>query len=268
MEKVESARVWMDIEDHLVPQQRLGAFERALYYHLFRHSRLLGNRTVCLPISALARGTRLTSNTVRKGLRSLAHKQCVKIARRDRLGHTVEVLAPVEIRGCMGGEALPAELGSEAGNWYHEAELRTEVVRREQGRCFYCLREIPTAAAFFDHVVPVSRGGEHSYRNLVACCFECNSAKQSKPADDFLRQLYRSNRLSGAELAGRLAALEGLRRALRLRSLRLRSGQAGQVTGRSDKPRGYRGGRKCARRSFQRGEARPFGRAQGKRRGN
>jgi hypothetical protein len=39
---------------------------------------------------------------------------------------------------------------------------------------------------------------------------ECNVAKGEKPADDFLRRLYRERRLTAAELAGRLRALDAL----------------------------------------------------------
>jgi len=44
----------------------------------------------------------------------------------------------------------------------------------------------------------------------VSCCLECNSNKGERPAGDFLRWLYREGRLTGAELAGRLRALEAL----------------------------------------------------------
>jgi hypothetical protein len=39
---------------------------------------------------------------------------------------------------------------------------------------------------------------------------ECNVAKGEKAADDFLRRLYRERRLTAAELAGRLRALDAL----------------------------------------------------------
>jgi len=61
-----------------------------------------------------------------------------------------------------------------------------------------------------DHVVPQSRSGRNSYRNLVSSCMECNSQKGEKPADDFLRRLYRERRLTATELAARLRALDDL----------------------------------------------------------
>ena len=52
--------------------------------------------------------------------------------------------------------------------------------------------------------------GGNSYRNLVSCCLKCNSQKGERSAIDFLRRLYRERRLSDAELAGRLRALDAL----------------------------------------------------------
>ncbi len=52
--------------------------------------------------------------------------------------------------------------------------------------------------------------GCNSYRNLVSSCIECNSQKAEKPADDFLRRLYREGQLNAAELAARLRALDAL----------------------------------------------------------
>lgn len=39
---------------------------------------------------------------------------------------------------------------------------------------------------------------------------ECNSQKGQKPAEDFLRCLYRQRHLNATELAGRLRALDDL----------------------------------------------------------
>jgi hypothetical protein len=44
----------------------------------------------------------------------------------------------------------------------------------------------------------------------VSCCLECNSNKGERQAKDFLRGLYREHRLSTADLADRLRALNAL----------------------------------------------------------
>lgn len=52
---------------------------------------------------------------------------------------------------------------------------RREVFARDGHLCQYCGKR--TGALTLDHVVPRHRGGEHSWRNLVAACGECNHRK-------------------------------------------------------------------------------------------
>lgn len=210
-EPVNTSQVWIEIEDHLIPSLQLDACEQAVYFNLFRRSRLLGKPTVRIGIIPLARATRLSTGKTRNAVRSLARKGCLKIIKRDRWGHTLEVLAPAEIPGCIPSQPVQAQADLEAANCYREAELRAAILRREHGRCFYCLRSIPDDAVF-DHAIPLAQGGDDSYRNIVACCYECNLEKGSQSPADLLRSLYRRNRLNSAELESRLAALEALQR--------------------------------------------------------
>jgi len=57
---------------------------------------------------------------------------------------------------------------------------RAGVLRRDLRRCAYCGRKADT----IDHVVPRSRGGEHSWENCVAACRSCNSRKADKMLDE------------------------------------------------------------------------------------
>jgi 5-methylcytosine-specific restriction endonuclease McrA len=51
--------------------------------------------------------------------------------------------------------------------------------RRGTGVCHYCRRRIPPRELTMDHIVPVIRGGTSSRSNVVPCCKDCNSRKQS-----------------------------------------------------------------------------------------
>jgi 5-methylcytosine-specific restriction endonuclease McrA len=51
---------------------------------------------------------------------------------------------------------------------------------RDGHRCQYCGAQ----AENIDHVVPRSRGGAHSWDNVVACCRRCNSRKQDRLLDE------------------------------------------------------------------------------------
>ena len=53
---------------------------------------------------------------------------------------------------------------------------RRAVLFRDGRRCQYCGRD----ADSIDHVVPRSRGGQHTWENVVAACRRCNLAKGSR----------------------------------------------------------------------------------------
>src|SRR6476660_6559414 len=53
---------------------------------------------------------------------------------------------------------------------------RRAVFARDGHKCQYCNR----AAENIDHVVPRSRGGEHSWENVVASCRPCNARKENR----------------------------------------------------------------------------------------
>jgi len=50
-----------------------------------------------------------------------------------------------------------------------------EIFRRDHYTCQYC--GMKAKGLTIDHVIPRSRGGEHSWSNLVTACSECNRKK-------------------------------------------------------------------------------------------
>jgi len=58
---------------------------------------------------------------------------------------------------------------------------RAALMHRDRFRCAYCGQKADTV----DHVIPRSRGGEHSWENCVAACSSCNHRK----ADHLLSEL-------------------------------------------------------------------------------
>ncbi len=53
---------------------------------------------------------------------------------------------------------------------------RRGVFARDEHRCQYC----GGRAESIDHVLPRSRGGEHVWENVVACCGHCNAKKRDQ----------------------------------------------------------------------------------------
>lgn len=50
---------------------------------------------------------------------------------------------------------------------------------RDLGCCQYCQKKVTIGSATIDHVIPKSRGGTHTWDNLVIACTKCNSKKGS-----------------------------------------------------------------------------------------
>lgn len=57
---------------------------------------------------------------------------------------------------------------------------RKGVFARDGGRCAYC----GAAATSIDHVVPRSRGGLHTWDNVVAACRRCNHIKADRTLNE------------------------------------------------------------------------------------
>lgn len=55
--------------------------------------------------------------------------------------------------------------------------LRVRILIAAGHRCAYCTTATATSA---DHVIPHSKGGETSERNLVAACRACNTSKGNR----------------------------------------------------------------------------------------
>jgi hypothetical protein len=170
-------------------------------------------------IAWLARGVGVSSKFTRDTVRRLIARGVLHLVECNcRSQHVVRLRLPLEIKGVCAAKTAadrpaPAPgvvINIEEADFLEKQSLREAIHAREGGRCFYCLRRITAHRRCLDHVVPRAELGQNSYRNLVSCCLECNSQKAERPAEEFLRRLYRERRLSTAELTGRLRALYAL----------------------------------------------------------
>jgi len=234
--KVDAESLWKQIEDVVVPQLRLSVIDHVVYSHLVRHSRLEGKRRLRFSILWLARNVRLSGGPTREAVRRLAGQGALRLVERSKAGHVVEVRLPEEIRGVRANTIrarkaahLSSAIGIEEVDFLKTLELRRAIHARERGKCFYCLRRIAARLECLDHVVPRARMQCNSYRNLVSSCMECNSQKGERPAEEFLRWLFRERRLTAAELSDRLRALDLLASGKLRPALSSQGGQGGQV---------------------------------------
>jgi 5-methylcytosine-specific restriction endonuclease McrA len=59
-------------------------------------------------------------------------------------------------------------------------EFVRSVKSKRFATCYYCQKQISSLQIHFDHIVPLSKGGEHSARNLCTSCPNCNLSKHDK----------------------------------------------------------------------------------------
>jgi hypothetical protein len=202
--------VLAEIEDYLIQRKTLSVWERSLYYHLFRHTRVQGDEIKVFAIQPLAQALGMSQSSVRQAIRSLHDKGCARIEERSRRGHLLRVWLPSEIEGVVPPVPTEAPLDIEAIDFFTNRRLLHPLIDREGGRCFYCLRSVNLESCVLDHVVPEAKVRDNSYRNIVVSCHQCNAVKQEQSADDFLRSLYRQGVLSQDDLSERLATLSSL----------------------------------------------------------
>lgn len=70
-------------------------------------------------------------------------------------------------------------------NWIRP-EKRLAIYLRDSLSCCYCNHGVEDSVRLtLDHVIPHSKGGDNSERNLVTACLECNSARGNKPVTRF-----------------------------------------------------------------------------------
>lgn len=195
-------------EDHLFPRLSLTIRERGLYYHLLRHTHVDGKAKALFALSPLAHALSVSDTSVREDIRSLNEKGCIRIEDRSRQGHFVEVLLPENIPGVIPEAETVPTLNLEELDFFSGRRYMQALLHREGNRCFYCLKNVCIDSCELDHAISRVNGTDHSYRNIVVSCHDCNTTKLAAAPADFLRTLYRKGRLSTAEFEERLGALE------------------------------------------------------------
>ena len=207
-------KIIKEIEDYLVPRLKLDLGEARLYYHLFRHSRLVGKHDVLVSVTQLSEVLNCSKNAVKPRLRSLQDKGIIAVTNTGWAGTRIKILLPAEIPGALPEETAVEAKDIETIDFYKDPKYRPAILEREQGRCFYCRRTLADEDSGLDHADPQKANGTNSYRNIVAACHSCNSSKGDDTAEEFLRKLYRRGFLSSPELEERLADVARLKQGL------------------------------------------------------
>lgn len=57
---------------------------------------------------------------------------------------------------------------------------RINVLIRDSYQCQYCKCKLEHKNLTLDHVLPISQGGKTNWKNIVACCMNCNQKKKDR----------------------------------------------------------------------------------------
>ncbi len=200
--------------DLLAP--RLDTYEQAIYLYAVRHSRLVDQAEVVIGFKSARKtfafgigkkGTPLSEGVCYEKIRSLEAKGCIKILGSERSGTRLQVFLPEEIEGVIEPRTDAVSLSLEEMDFFNVPENRNLIVKRENHKCFYCLRQLNDENYVIEHVQSRPEGN-CSYRNIVAACRNCNNRKGASPAKDHLRTLYREGFLGECEFENRMSHLE------------------------------------------------------------
>lgn len=63
---------------------------------------------------------------------------------------------------------------------------RLYVIRRDESTCYLCKKKVEPDEIHLDHVMPLIRGGSHTYENLKVSCRFCNQSKHDKTLEEYL----------------------------------------------------------------------------------
>lgn len=78
---------------------------------------------------------------------------------------------------------------------------RRAVLVRDSFECQYCKGR----AESVDHVLPRSRGGTHTWENVVACCRRCNARKENRTPEEVGLKLRKAPRAPHSNLLLRVS---------------------------------------------------------------
>lgn len=197
---LELPEIFAQVVDYLQP--RLLPYEAAIYWHLFRHSivsqgtqRVRASvRGLCEGVitSSSGQGSKLSYGAVKDALGGLEEKDVIrKDGDTTREGTPYFVRLPEEIPWCVdlirsaqiSTPPTPVDEKRDS-DFYNIPENRLKIYERDGYACCHCGASLTRFSATLDHIQPVSRGGDHSYANLVTSCLHCNSRRGNSPIMD------------------------------------------------------------------------------------
>ena len=182
-----------------------------------------GKRTISVKLSELGKnllsdlGRPMSHSVVKRGVSDLVRLKIVmKSPQKPGQINEYEVKLPSEIREVQEMRKKDAEktekvVDDSRDDFFTDTQKRMEILKREDYKCFYCLRELQRDNFYLDHLVSQAQGGRNYKSNLVASCRACNTKKSTLNPEHFLLENYRKGLLMQEEYHVQKDKLEELR---------------------------------------------------------
>ena len=174
-----------------------------MYLFLFKRAYFEeGKRVISVKLSEL--GENLLSDLGRPMSHDLGLKIVEKRPSKPGQINEYEVKLPSEIREVQEmikreEEKIEEIVDDSKDDFYTDLQKRVEILKREDYKGFYCLRELQRDDFYVDHLVPITQDGQNYKSNLVASCRTCNTKKNARDPENFLLQNYRKGFLTQEE---------------------------------------------------------------------
>lgn len=200
MDNADLVKTFKDVIDYLSPLQT--PTEQAIYNYLLRWSYFetgkneiqIGDRTLAKNIGKSSRSDSkskgMAPQAVGENIRNLVNKGHLEILKIHHLGKIYGVKLPSEIKESIElkkeKNTTPVILSED---YFNNPTNRKKIFERDNYKCYYCGQKLNENNSTLDHKIPLSKGGDNSKENLVACCLECNSIKGDKTLEEVATKL-------------------------------------------------------------------------------
>ena len=76
------------------------------------------------------------------------------------------------------------------------------ILKRDGLFCYLCREHISRSEVEYDHIIPITRGGSHSYANIAVACSTCNRSKGNKLPEEMSTRVFKRIEKKREEIGG------------------------------------------------------------------